>query len=156
MPADEDDVADDFGVSEEELAGFFSDEELSDFFSEDELEAFAEEELDGFATEELDVFAEEDCATDEELSDFFDEELALLFALDEDFMTSEGEGCFSTSWDSYFTTETLSEHAVNAKASDAQIANPAVFINKLTFIICPNILDPSTTPIACGSRVRSG
>ena len=88
----DDDAADDFGA--------FSEEELAGFFAEEELETFVEEELDVFTEEELTVFA------DDELPDFFDDELALLFVLDEDFNTSEGEGISSASWVSYFTTET--------------------------------------------------
>ena len=100
-------------AAEDELADCFAeDEELAELLAEeDEATAFSDEELDVFAEEELEAFAEEDCAADEELSDFFDEELSLPFVLDEDLITSEGVGSFSTSCSSECTIVTPSEQA---------------------------------------------
>ena len=121
---DDEAVEDDSGVVEDDVCA-----EVADFADED------------CATddEELDDFADEDDATDDELTGFFEEELTLPFELDEDSISSEDDGKFSTSWDSYLTTETLSEQAQNEKASDVAMAafKSKDVCNKLILMIKP-------------------
>ena len=143
---------DDAGVFEDELADCLAEEELEVVLADDELTVdFAEEELAvDFTEEELTAFA------DDELSDFFDDELAAVlaeeldvaatedeleffFTLEEDFRISDGTGCSFPS-SSYITNVTLlelSEHAINARASDVTAASfkRENFLNKVFSII---------------------
>ena len=151
---------DDAGVFEDELADCLAEEELEVVLADDELTVdFADDELTvDFTEEELTAFADEELSDffDEELPDFFDDELAAVlaeeldvaatedeleffFTLEEDFRISDDTGCSFPS-SSYITNVTLlelSEHAINARASDVTAASfkRENFLNKVFSII---------------------